>query len=98
MLLLEYFEFPLRIASVKAAIYVILPFPESAPAKATPIAIPSGILWSVTDKNNIIFFFISDAFSFVTFIFNFSNKISIKTKIPIPSENPTVAGNQVIFP
>ncbi len=36
------------------------PFPETYPAKTTPIAIPSGILWRVTTRTTIVVFFSRD--------------------------------------
>lgn len=89
-----------RIAKVSAPAIVIPVFPIKTPAKVTPTAIPSGILWSVTASTIIVVFF---NFDFIPSGLLLSKckcgiKLSKINKNTIPSKKPIAAGIQATFP
>ena len=74
--------------------------PITAPAKATPTAIPSGILWIVTASSIMVVFenplFTPSGLSLARCRWGVS--VSISSKNTIPSKNPTSAGTHGITP
>ena len=86
-------------AKANAPIIVILVVPLNIPAKTTPTAIPSGILWRVTARINI-----NDLFKWEGFPSGLSLLtckcgmiVSRINKKPIPNKNPIAAGSHWIF-
>ena len=87
-------------ASAIAAVYPMPLCPDSIPANTTPTAIPSGMLWRVTAKTNIVVFF---SFTFgpsacTLFICKWGIVSSSKSKNKIPIQNPINAGKNENFP
>jgi len=71
---------------------VMLILPANAPAKATPTAIPSGILWSVTARIIIVIFLILH-FVFLRLTWKCGIIWLIRSSDIIPTKNPLAAGN-----
>ena len=80
----------LPISKTTASRKLIPAFPAKKPAKHTPTAIPSGMLCSVTENNNIFNFLPFGLFS------NLSAILFMKSKNITPNNNPTAAGIQDI--
>ena len=86
--------------SAKAPISVMPLFPESTPAKTTPTAIPSGMLWRVTANTNMV----------VRLIFTLGPSVSLlltckwgivssnSNRNRIPNQKPIKAGKKANFP
>ena len=83
------------IDKARAPAIVIPVLPVIAPAKVTPTAMPSGMLWSVTAKTSIVVFFRwvrgPSGLSLLRCICGVT--VSSKSRKPIPRRNPIAGGS-----
>ena len=87
-------------ASTMAPAILMPVLSRSAPARATPTAIPSGRLWRVTARTSMVVFrksaFIPSGFAFS--IWRWGTRLSSNSRKPTPARKPAAAGSQAFPP